>query len=391
MSYQAKYLKYKNKYLTLKNQVGGCPHNPALQPINCPICTPAVAAALRQLQVQVQLMTGDILVTNIRINATVLGLKQRIHAMHQILVEQQKLFIEGPAQAPIILNDANTLASYGIGNTTIVHMYIIPFYKYSKSIANGALATGHHGDSTKMCLTSNGELIISDKRDIVVYNATDGTFLRNIRGVDDNRFAQPCDICVSSNNELFVTDSNNNVNTRVLVFRVSDGAYLRKIDLPRQIIYEDDLFHIYISDADELYINNNNEHCVYVYSTAGQLLRTIRNPNIEWYGHLCVVSSTDELLVPNVDLDDHGGTRVFRASTGTYLDYFPNLELNGIIASYDNKIYSCTNFGVTIHNTDYSLYQNIRMRRIPTTLCISPEGHIFVDNKIENCIDVYTL
>ena len=410
MSFVEKYLKYKNKYLTLKNQLGGCPHQRGLPKKDCPICTLETQSVSNlgekelssfsrtpRFNIQVRNLAGEILVADVPTTATVLKLKQRISALHGIDVELQKLFLEGPNHVPIVLVNSNTLASYGIDNNTIVHIFISSPPAYVRTIANGMIATDWRGMHTQIRVTTNGELIISDQRSITVYNPADGSS-RIITGTGDNNFMKPYDICVS-NDELFITDSNMNRNTRVLVFQISNGTYLRKIDLPRQVIYDGEIFRIYISNTNELYITDNTAKCVYVYSTNGTLLRTISNMNVEWYYHLCLVPSTDELIVCG-DIYMYP-SHIFRASDGTYLRSInnPNIAsgmslLQPTFISVDDKIYKSNPDEGTVsvlNATDYTLVQTINTGGAPFAMCTSPAGELLIANTTKNCVDVYTL
>ena len=155
--YKSLYLKYKNKYLALRNQIGGwrecltCHTRNNNTTDECQRCHEKtfgpIQADEQHLKISVQNMSGDVLKVTLPMNATCTNLKAAIHnawrhkpnscdcAGCELVPERQRLAImpnsekdddEKEQTGPVILENRRTLVSYGLVSGMTVHIFVAP-------------------------------------------------------------------------------------------------------------------------------------------------------------------------------------------------------------------------------------------------------------------------
>lgn len=141
MSYQAKYLKYKEKYLTLKNQLGGwwcsrCPNNNNDSSDMCEACggpndAPVAAAAVSSpLRIHIKTMTGEMItLDDVSGDTRIIDLKRQVAELKRdFVVIKQRLVLRNSAGDQFqTLRNKDTLATYGIGNEQSLDLLIEHF------------------------------------------------------------------------------------------------------------------------------------------------------------------------------------------------------------------------------------------------------------------------
>jgi hypothetical protein len=150
-----KYIMYKQKYLALKNQLGGwreclrCHTRNSNTTDKCQKCQNNLFGPIQAdesvLKISVQNMAGDVLKVTLPLNATCANLKTAIHnawrhkpnscdcAGCELVPERQRIAIMPAAaqanseeEAPVILENRHTLVSYGLTDGMTVHLFIEP-------------------------------------------------------------------------------------------------------------------------------------------------------------------------------------------------------------------------------------------------------------------------
>ena len=154
--FKSLYLKYKNKYLALKNQSGGwreclkCHTRNSNTTDKCQRCNGKTFGPIQAdeslLKISVQNMAGDVLKVTLPLNATCANLKAAIHnawrhkpnscdcAGCELVPERQRLAImpnpdeddEKEQDGPVILENRRTLVSYGLTSGMTVHLFVAP-------------------------------------------------------------------------------------------------------------------------------------------------------------------------------------------------------------------------------------------------------------------------
>lgn len=354
-NFREKYLKYKNKYLSLKNQKGGS-----------------------NIRVNVQNMAGGVLTININPCDTTIGeFKRRIHELDADLdARRQRLMIKNPenpenpdddnSMYTELDNYGSTLASCGIENDSTVYIFIRPYEEgeYLRSFESKGSADGQIMKLLDLCINSEGELFITDKLNgVQIFEASTGQYLRSIpKDSAHNLLKDPHGVCVSAINELFVVDR---LNCNVQVFDAKTGAHLRNIGSygygdgelvqPRSVC---------LSDNGELFVTEPFSHRVQVFNAnTGEFMRIIGTTFVAGNGDnqlnlpssVCV-SAKDELFV--VDRNN-SRIQVFRASNSDYLRTIQMPEFNrelhkpiDVCVTSTNKLFVSYNLTKTVEVFD---------------------------------------
>lgn len=152
--FHKKYIIYKQKYLALKNQLGGwrecltCHTRNNNTTDKCQSCHQKtfgpIQADEQHLKIYVKNMAGDVLKVTLPMNATCANLKAAIHnawrhkpnscdcAGCELVPERQRLAImpnseeEDDETGPVILENRRTLVSYGLVSGMTVHIFVAP-------------------------------------------------------------------------------------------------------------------------------------------------------------------------------------------------------------------------------------------------------------------------
>ena len=123
MSFQEKYLKYKKKYLSAKNQVNKMIKNQVGGMFHCPRC----GNNFNTIQLTIKNMAGDMLHIDIEPSATILDLKKAINAENQAYpVQRQKLFFQNPAYIAEEPSTHRNPAAITLDNHRRIRDYVIP-------------------------------------------------------------------------------------------------------------------------------------------------------------------------------------------------------------------------------------------------------------------------
>lgn len=399
MSYHQKYIKYKKKYLELKKQNGG---------------------VVQMIRLHIQNMAGDSMEIEIDPCAYIIDLKRRIQSItHSYSVKRQRLMImhddSTDGSHTVLDNNNHTLASYGIVNDTIIHIFVMPrelnddTYTYDRTIGNIGNHTSNFVEAERICISITNELYVTDSENsrVQVYQASNGMHLRTIghQGNGVGEFTIPNGICIYDD-ELFVSDFYNN---NVQVFRASDGTYLRTIGrrgkAPGEFMAPRGLC---ISDR-QLFVSDSHNHRIQVFSLDGTFLYSIghngrigrndhdantRNDDGEIYQPIGVcISDNQELFVTTL-----AGSciRVFRANDGEYLRTI-NQYGHDICILGDELFVACKKFVKVLRASDgkhlYTIgkFGHSSGQFYETSgICISLDGELFAGDYIKNIVQVFT-
>lgn len=251
-----------------------------------------------------------------------------------------------------------------------------------------------------ICISPNNEFIfITDTDDarIHVLNATDGSYVRSIKGPSANPLESPTELCISpSGEELFVTEGLSQIDedgimtysTKVKVFNAMDGTFNRTIDSPGRKT------DICIShDGELLFVTDFSKHQIQVLRVRdGTLLRTIGKDLVRHPNSLCL-SREGEIYVT----DGSNSIKVFCATEGSYIRSIGiGRRLSLVRMSPSGELFlshSRHNRGIEVFRTDGTLVRTIGQTDFSRGLCFSNSHELFAVSKNiqtgEYCIKVF--
>ena len=446
-NFREKYLKYKTKYIQLKNQRGGkwdcnickfkniddnahCDCGNTKEQTDAALCvsnistTHAAAAAgsstdshidaIPLIHVNVQNMAGDVLPINIEADESIGMLKQRIYAANALYpVAQQRLAImhaDSTDGAHTVLDDERTLESYGIANDSTIHIFVEIYEpgQFIRTFGSEGSGNGQFNNPRGICISPDGEyLYVADSSNnrVQVLRASDGECIRIIDEVPGH-FNSPSFVCLSHNDTLFVTDAWRHY---IEVFRASDGSHIKgfgsraPLNYPSGICLSLDNQNLFVADQERVQV---------LHAEDGAFMRMIgSNGNgPDQYDLPCgLCLSPDGELLYIADSGNHR-VQVFQTVDGAFMRsigsngpgngpgqfYFPQdvcISPNGeylfIIDLFNNRVQVMrASDGEHVHTIGSAGSENGQFQQT-RGICLSPNGRLLFVSDGNNRIQVF--
>jgi sugar lactone lactonase YvrE len=373
MSFKEKYLKYKNKYLELKKQIGGC------KICKDPIC-----------------IEGE-LCKNAS-SPVALVLSSRFEDFLQFNDGQYVLpYLQYPEGCALGAVDPVTMAMA----TTVRRWNWLPFFVGTTDDDDEQFFQPYC-----IAISSGGDIIVSetDKHRMQVFDRF-GNYVRQWgrRGSVQGQFYNPCSIAISSTDSienLYVCDTGNH---RIQVFRLNEPPYIlhtfsrcdhlkRGLRFPSGVVIHNN--QVFVSDIGYgcIIVFDLSGNCLYGWGRHGENKGEFNNPNI------VAVSADGDVVVS--DSDNHR-VQVFDLK-GTfkysYGDSSPDPKANwepyyGAISSTNEVFIGDIRYNrVLVFRIDGTFIRYVELPAgtngafMPTGIAVSPSGLVIISDRNNNRI-----